>query len=41
VLWQVNERLQAETTERRRANEALRSSEAKFRELLERRPPAD
>ena len=40
VLWQVNERLQAETTERRRANEALRSSEAKFRGLLEFAPDA-
>jgi integral membrane sensor domain MASE1 len=35
VLWQVNERLQAETTERQRANQALRSSEAKFRGLVE------
>jgi len=40
VLWQVNERLQAETTERRRANEALRSSEAKFRGLVEYAPDA-
>jgi PAS domain S-box-containing protein len=40
VLWQVNERLQAETTERRRANEALRSSEAKFWGLLEFAPDA-
>jgi protein-histidine pros-kinase len=40
VLWQVNERLQAETTERQRASEALRSSEAKFRGLVEYAPDA-
>src|SRR3989442_445238 len=40
VLWQVNERLQAETTEPERASDALRSSEAKFRGVLEFAPDA-